>query len=48
MIGDRLGLWQALADGGPATSAELASRTGLVERYAAEWLASMAAAGYLT
>jgi SAM-dependent methyltransferase len=48
MFGDRLGLWRALADGGPATSAELAGRTGIVERYAREWLASMAAYGYLT
>jgi 2-polyprenyl-3-methyl-5-hydroxy-6-metoxy-1,4-benzoquinol methylase len=48
MIGDRLGLWQALADTRPVTSAELAERTGTVERYVREWLSSMAAHGYLT
>lgn len=47
-IGDRLGLFRALADGGPATSGELATRTGISERYAREWLAGMASAGYLT
>jgi 2-polyprenyl-3-methyl-5-hydroxy-6-metoxy-1,4-benzoquinol methylase len=46
-LGDRLGLFTALRDGGPATAAELAARTGLVERYVREWLAGMAAARYL-
>lgn len=46
-IGDRLGLWRALAEGGPATSAQLAERTGVDERYAREWLAGMATAEYL-
>ena len=46
-IGDRLGLWRALASGGPATSAELAARSGCVERYVREWCAAMASAGYL-
>src|SRR5215831_2078462 len=47
-IGDRLGLFKDLAAAGPATSAELAVRTGIDERYAREWLAAMASAGYLT
>lgn len=47
-IGDRLGLFQALATHGPATSVELATRTGINERYAREWLGGMASAGYLT
>jgi SAM-dependent methyltransferase len=47
-LGDRLGLFTALRDSGPATSAELAARTGLVERYVREWLAGVAAAGYVT
>ena len=47
-LGDRLGLYSALASGGPATSAELAERTGLTERYLREWLLAMAAAGYVT
>jgi SAM-dependent methyltransferase len=46
-IGDRLGLFKNLADQGPATSAELASRTKLNERYLREWLGGMATAGYL-
>jgi 2-polyprenyl-3-methyl-5-hydroxy-6-metoxy-1,4-benzoquinol methylase len=41
-------LFSALASGGPATSAELAERTGLTERYLREWLLAMAAAGYVT
>jgi 2-polyprenyl-3-methyl-5-hydroxy-6-metoxy-1,4-benzoquinol methylase len=48
MIGDRLGLWRALADTRPVTSTELAQRTGTAERYIQEWLSSMAAYGYLT
>ena len=32
-LGERLGLYRALAEGGPATSAELARRTGTEERY---------------
>jgi 2-polyprenyl-3-methyl-5-hydroxy-6-metoxy-1,4-benzoquinol methylase len=47
-IGDRLGLFEELARGGPAGSAELAGRTGLQERYLREWLGGMAAAGYLS
>src|SRR5205807_4502979 len=46
-VGDRLGLFKNLAQQGPATSAELASRTNLNERYVREWLGGMAAAGYL-
>jgi 2-polyprenyl-3-methyl-5-hydroxy-6-metoxy-1,4-benzoquinol methylase len=46
-IGDRLGLFKELAAGGAATSDELASWTGLQERYVREWLGGMAAAGYL-
>ena len=47
-IGHRLGLWRALAEGGPATSDELAARTGCVERYVREWCALAASAGYVT
>jgi SAM-dependent methyltransferase len=46
-LGDRLGLFKDLAAAGPATSAELAARTGTNERYAREWLAAMFAAGYV-
>jgi len=41
-LGDRLGLYRALADGGAATSADLAARAGIVERYAREWLEQQA------
>ena len=47
-IADRLGLWQHLADGGPATSEAFAARAGIAERYAREWLAAMACHGYVT
>ncbi|NUQ30188.1 MAG: methyltransferase domain-containing protein [Acidobacteriaceae bacterium] len=47
VIGERLGLYKALA-GAPATSAELAKKTGTDERYLREWLASQAAGGYIT
>ena len=46
-LGDRLGLYQALEDGGPATSSELAERSGTHERYAREWLEQQAVAGIL-
>jgi len=46
-LGDRLGLYRALADGGPATSAELASRASIHERYAREWLEQQAVTGLL-
>lgn len=47
-IGDRLGLYRAMGDGTPVTSAELATRTGLAERYVREWLHNQAAAGWVT
>ncbi|MFI5915067.1 class I SAM-dependent methyltransferase [Dactylosporangium sp. NPDC051541] len=46
-VGDRLGLYRALADGGPATPPELAARTGAAARYLQEWLSQQAAAGFL-
>lgn len=46
-IGDALGLFSDLAKHGPATSAELAGRAHIDERYAREWLAGMHAAGYV-
>src|SRR5262250_3396142 len=47
-IGDKLGLYKALAAGGPQTPAELAKRTGTNERYLREWLSSQAAGGYVS
>jgi SAM-dependent methyltransferase len=46
-VGDKLGLYRAMAGAGPLTSAELASRTGTAERPVREWLAAQAAAGYI-
>jgi SAM-dependent methyltransferase len=46
-LGERLGLYRALAKGGPATSSELAERTSTTERYVREWLEHHAASGLL-
>jgi hypothetical protein len=46
IVGDRLGLFRAL-DERPATAAEFATRAGIDERYALEWLRGLASAGYL-
>lgn len=46
-IGDRLGLYTAMAGAGPVTSEELAARTGLVERYVREWLAAQVVSDYV-
>jgi SAM-dependent methyltransferase len=48
VIGDKLGLYRAMADGQPVTATELAVRTGTAERYVREWLAGQAAGGYVT
>jgi SAM-dependent methyltransferase len=47
LIGDKLGLYKAMAHGGRLSSAELARRTGTMERYIREWLVNQAAAGYV-
>lgn len=47
VIGDRLGLYKALAQG-PLSALELAAKTGTDERYVTEWLASQAAGEYIT
>jgi 2-polyprenyl-3-methyl-5-hydroxy-6-metoxy-1,4-benzoquinol methylase len=46
-IGDRLGLYRAMAEGGPVGAAELAERTGTHERYVREWLEQQAVTGIL-
>jgi len=48
VLGDKLGLYKAMAGAGPLTPAELASRTGTSERYVREWLSAQAASGYVT
>jgi SAM-dependent methyltransferase len=46
-IGDRLGFYEALANGSPLTSVELAARTNTHERYVREWLEQQTVAGIL-
>jgi SAM-dependent methyltransferase len=48
VLGDKLGLYRAMAGTGSITSAELAARTGTAERYVREWLSAQAARGYVT
>jgi hypothetical protein len=48
VIGDRLGLYKAMAGAGGVTSSELAAKTGTAERYVREWLNANAASGYVT
>lgn len=46
-LGERLGLYRALAEAGPLTAAGLAERTGIAKRYAEEWLHAQLSAGYV-
>jgi SAM-dependent methyltransferase len=48
LLGDRLGLYKAMAKMGAVTPAELAKATKTAERYIREWLANQAAGGYIT
>jgi 2-polyprenyl-3-methyl-5-hydroxy-6-metoxy-1,4-benzoquinol methylase len=48
VMGDKLGLYRALAGAGALSPAELAERTGSAERYVREWLNAQAAGGYVT
>jgi SAM-dependent methyltransferase len=47
-IGDRLGLYKAMAGAGPITSSDLAQHTSTTERYVREWLGNQTAGGYVT
>jgi SAM-dependent methyltransferase len=47
-LGDRLGLYRAMADGGPMSAEELAGRTGTEARYVREWLSNQAAGGFVS
>jgi len=47
VIGDRLGLYAAMADGEPVTAEDLAERTGTAVAYVRPWLANQAAGGYV-
>jgi SAM-dependent methyltransferase len=48
VIGDKLGLYRALDEGGRQTAEELAARTDTDARYVREWLSNQAAGGYVT
>lgn len=48
MIGERLGLFKAMAGAGWLTSADIADRAGVSERYTREWLRGQAAGGYVS
>jgi SAM-dependent methyltransferase len=48
VIGDKLGLYRAMADGELITAEELATRTGTDARYVREWLSNQAAGGYVS
>jgi 2-polyprenyl-3-methyl-5-hydroxy-6-metoxy-1,4-benzoquinol methylase len=47
VMGDKLGLYRALAGAGGLTPAELAERTGTAERYVREWLNAQAAGAFV-
>lgn len=47
VVGDRLGLYAAMAGAGPVTPADLAAASGTHERYVREWLAQQAAVGFV-
>jgi 2-polyprenyl-3-methyl-5-hydroxy-6-metoxy-1,4-benzoquinol methylase len=46
-MGEKTGLYKAMASAGPLSAAELAKRTGLSELYIREWLINQAAGGYI-
>ncbi len=48
LLGDRLGLYRAMAHSGPLSASEVAERTGCDERMVREWLANQTAGGYVT
>lgn len=47
LMGDKLGLYRAMAGAGPLTPAEVAQRAGVTEPYVREWLFNQAASGYV-
>jgi 2-polyprenyl-3-methyl-5-hydroxy-6-metoxy-1,4-benzoquinol methylase len=48
VLGDHLGLYRALAEGGAMSAEDLARMTGTRARYVREWLSAQAASGYVT
>jgi len=47
LMGDRLGLYKAMAGADPITPTELATKTSMVERYVREWLVNQVSGGYV-
>src|SRR5579885_524918 len=47
LVGEKLGLYKALAEKGPVNAAELTAATGTNERYVHEWLCAQAASGFV-
>jgi SAM-dependent methyltransferase len=47
VMGDKLGLYRAMAGAGGLTPVDLARRTGVSERYVREWLNAQAAGGFV-
>ena len=47
IVGEKLGLYKAMADGAPTNAAELAAKTHTEERYVREWLCAQAASGFI-
>lgn len=47
IMGDKLGLYKALAANGPMTSEQLSEKTATTERYVREWLSAQAASEYI-
>jgi SAM-dependent methyltransferase len=48
LMGDKLGLYKAMAGAGPMSSEDLAEKTGVAERSIREWLRNQAAGGYVS
>ncbi|MBI3820671.1 MAG: methyltransferase domain-containing protein [Planctomycetes bacterium] len=47
LLGDRLGIYKAMAGAGPLSPADLSKKTGCGERYLREWLNNQASGGYV-
>ena len=47
ILGEKLGLYKAMAGGAPIDAAELAAKTNTDERYVREWLCAQAASGFV-
>ncbi len=48
LVGDKLGIYKAMAGSGPMTSEEIAAKTKTHERYVREWLAAQSAGGFIS